>query len=68
MRKRLERAVALARALPGKISLYALYPETGDEVRLHADRPMEAASVIKLPIMVRPSTRGRRERLTSPCR
>ena len=52
MRKRLERAAALARALPGKISLYALYPETGDEVRLHADRPMEAASVIKLPIMV----------------
>ena len=52
MRKRLERAAHLARALPGKIGLYALYPATGDEIRFHADMPMEAASVIKLPIMV----------------
>ena len=52
MRKRLERAAHLARALPGKIGLYVLYPATGDEIRFHADMPMEAASVIKLPIMV----------------
>ena len=51
MRKRLERAVHMARALPGKIGLYALYPATGEEIRFHADMPMEAASVIKLPIM-----------------
>lgn len=51
MRRRLERAAHLARALPGKIGLYALYPATGEEIRFHADMPMEAASVIKLPIM-----------------
>ena len=51
MRKRLERAAHLAQALPGKIGLYALYPATGEEIRFHADMPMEAASVIKLPIM-----------------
>ena len=51
MRRRLEQAAHLARALPGKIGLYALYPATGEEIRFHADMPMEAASVIKLPIM-----------------
>ena len=40
MRKRLERAAHLARALPGKIGLYVLYPATGDEIRFHADMPI----------------------------
>lgn len=48
----LKEAVAIAAALPGDIGLYILDTATGEKAELHAGQPLEAASVIKLPIMV----------------
>lgn len=48
----LNKAVATASSLPGDIGLYILDTATGQEAGFHADQPLEAASVIKIPIMV----------------
>lgn len=47
-----ERMEALVRTLPGKIGLYVCYPDRGEGYGFNADMPLEAASVIKVPIMV----------------
>jgi beta-lactamase class A len=47
-----QRLEAMARAHPGKVSLYAKHLRTGEEVALDADRPVPTASVIKLPVML----------------
>lgn len=51
-------------ALPGKISLYAACPETGECWSQNPDMPLMAASVIKLPIMVE-AFRQRKEGIVS---
>ena len=38
--------------LPGRVGLYYCCPDSGEQYAFHADEPMVAASVIKLPIMV----------------
>ena len=43
---------AMARAHHGKVALYAKHLKTGATVAIDADRPVQTASVIKLPIMV----------------
>ena len=43
---------AMARAHHGKVALYAKHLKTGTTVAIDADRPVQTASVIKLPIMV----------------
>jgi len=48
----LNKAVATASSLAGEIGLYILDTATGQEADFHADQPLEAASVIKIPIMV----------------
>ena len=48
----MKEAVAIASTLPGTIGLYILDTATGQEVSFHADQPLEAASVIKIPVMV----------------
>lgn len=40
-------------SLPGKTSLYAKDLRTGREIEIRADEPMNTASVIKLPVMIR---------------
>ena len=47
-----ERMEALVKTLPGKIGLYVCYPDRGEGYGFNADMPLEAASVIKVPIMV----------------
>ena len=47
-----ERIEARVKELPGKIGLYVCYPNKGEGYGFNADMPLEAASVIKLPIMV----------------
>ncbi len=47
-----ERIEARVKELPGKIGLYVCYPDSGVGYGFNADMPLEAASVIKLPIMV----------------
>ncbi len=47
-----ERIEARVKELPGKICLYVCYPDRGEGYGFNADMPLEAASVIKLPIMV----------------
>lgn len=47
-----ERMEARVKELPGKIGLYVCYPDKGEGYGFNADMPLEAASVIKLPIMV----------------
>lgn len=42
----------MLRRLPGRIGLYYCCPDSGEQYAYHADEPMVAASVIKLPIMV----------------
>lgn len=49
---RFERIEALVKTLPGKIGLYVSYPERGEAYGFNCDMPLEAASVIKVPIMV----------------
>lgn len=48
----LRKAIAIASALLGDIGMYILNTATGQEAVFHADQPLEAASVIKIPIMV----------------
>lgn len=38
--------------LPGRIGLYMLDTTSGSELALNADMPLEAASVIKIPVMI----------------
>lgn len=40
-------------SLPGRTSLYAKDLRTGQEIAIRADEPMNTASVIKLPVMIR---------------
>lgn len=40
-------------SLPGRTSLYAKDLRTGREISIRADEPMNTASVIKLPVMIR---------------
>src|SRR5512139_77524 len=40
-------------SLPGRTSLYAKDLRTGQELAIRADEPMNTASVIKLPVMIR---------------
>jgi beta-lactamase class A len=40
-------------SLPGRTSLYAKDLRTGREIAIRADEPMNTASVIKLPVMIR---------------
>lgn len=47
-----ERIDALVKTLPGKIGLYVCYPDSGEGYGFNCDMPLEAASVIKVPIMV----------------
>ena len=47
-----ERIEARVKELPGKIGLYVSYMGTGEAYGYNADMPLEAASVIKVPIMV----------------
>ena len=47
-----ERIAERVQGLQGKIGLYVCYPERGEGYGFNADMPLEAASVIKLPIMV----------------
>ena len=47
-----ERMEARVKELPGKIGLYVAYPDSGEAYGFQADMPLEAASVIKVPIMV----------------
>lgn len=42
----------ILKGLPGSIGFYYACPDTGDEYAYYADQPFEAASVIKIPIMV----------------
>lgn len=49
---RTDKIARLAEVLPGHIGLYVLDTASGQSYALHADEPIEAASVIKLPIMV----------------
>ncbi|MGH9556495.1 MAG: serine hydrolase [Terriglobales bacterium] len=47
-----QQLVAMARAHHGKVALYAKHVKTGATVAIDAGRPVQTASVIKLPIMV----------------
>ena len=40
------------RTFPGRVGFYLHWPDTGETQEFQADLPMEAASVIKIPIMV----------------
>ena len=39
-------------SIPGQVGCYVYYPATGERFAYQADMPLQAASVIKLPIMV----------------
>ena len=47
-----ERIMQRVEELPGKIGLYVTYPDSGESCGMNYDLPLEAASVIKVPIMV----------------
>lgn len=47
-----QRMAERVRTLPGQIGLYVRYTDTGDILALNADAPLEAASVIKLTVMI----------------
>ena len=46
-----EKALALLRSLPGHVGFYYRDTVTGTEIAFHASDPVDAASVIKLPVM-----------------
>ncbi len=50
--KERERILAMLQKLPGKISLSAWQPDTGERLDYHPNLPHIAASVIKIPVMV----------------
>lgn len=43
---------AMLCSIPGQVGCYVYYPATGERFAYQADMPLQAASVIKLPIMV----------------
>ena len=47
-----ERIDALVKMLPGKIGVFVSHPDSGEGYGFNCDMPLEAASVIKVPIMV----------------
>ncbi len=47
-----EKILHLVQALPGKISMWARQPASGEEIAFHPDLPHVAASIIKIPLMV----------------